>query len=109
MVVLWGWHFLMSEVPMYPVSDEGVIFDPHQTLGPYVCPTVGGRSLLATKGMRLNAKSHFPRRARPEPYPYRGTPLIRNRLLPGSYSRTMPRAIQWTWGGLQFLMSEVPL
>ena len=40
---------------------------------------------------------------------YRGTSLIRNRLLLGPYSRTMPRTIQWTQGGLQFLMSEVAL
>ena len=40
---------------------------------------------------------------------YRGTSLIRNRFRLGPYSRTMPRVIQRTWGGLQFLMSEVPL
>ena len=27
---------------------------------------------------------------------YRGTSSIRNRLLLGTYSRTMPRVIQWT-------------
>ena len=31
------------------------------------------------------------------------------RLLLGPYSRTMPRFIQWTWRGLQFRMSEIPL
>ena len=42
-------------------------------------------------------------------YPYRGTSLIRNCLLVGPYSRTMPRALWWSKGGLQFLMSDVPL
>jgi len=40
---------------------------------------------------------------------YRGTSLIRNNPLPGSYSRIMSRAISWPWGGGVFLMSEVPL
>jgi len=31
----------MSEVPLYPLSGEGVIFDPQQVVGAYVCPTVG--------------------------------------------------------------------
>ena len=33
---------------------------------------------------------------------YRGTSLIRNCNLLGTYSR-------WPWGGVQLLMSEVPL
>ena len=41
--------------------------------------------------------------------PYRSTSLIRNVPLLGPYSRTMPRAIQWSYGVRQFLMSEVPL
>ena len=41
--------------------------------------------------------------------PYGGTSLIRNRAPLGPYSRTMPRALQWSWGGARFLMSEVPL
>ncbi|KAJ1473209.1 hypothetical protein T484DRAFT_3365307 [Baffinella frigidus] len=41
--------------------------------------------------------------------PYRGTSLMRNRLPVGPYSRTMPRVLWWSWGGGQFLMSEVPL
>jgi len=40
---------------------------------------------------------------------YRGTSLIRNRLLPGPYSRAMPRRLRWSHGGGHFLMSEVPL
>jgi hypothetical protein len=33
---------------LYPLSGEGVIFDPPQVLGSYVCPTVGAYWLLAT-------------------------------------------------------------
>ena len=40
---------------------------------------------------------------------YRGTSLIRNNPLLGSYSRTMSRGIWWPQGGGVFLMSEVPL
>ena len=39
----------------------------------------------------------------------RGTSLIINRFLLGTYGRTMPRALRWSWGGVLFLMSEVPL
>jgi len=35
--------------------------------------------------------------------------LIRNIAPLGSYSRTMPRALWVLYGGLLFLMSEVPL
>jgi hypothetical protein len=34
---------------------------------------------------------------------------LRNRLLLGPYSRAMPRALCWSYGGGWFLMSEVPL
>ena len=37
----------------------------------------------------------------------RGTSLIRNCLLLGSYSRPMPRTLQWSSGGRWFLTSEV--
>ena len=40
---------------------------------------------------------------------YRDTSPARNRLLLGTYIRTMPRVIQWTQGALQFLMSRVAL
>ena len=40
---------------------------------------------------------------------YRGTSLRRNRTPLGPYSRTMHRALWWPYGGLLFLMSEVPL
>ena len=56
MVILGGWVFLMSEVPLY-----------------------------------------------------RGTSLIRKRLLLGPYSRTMPRVLGGSKGVGRFLMGEVPL
>ena len=40
---------------------------------------------------------------------YRGTSIIRNCLLVGPYSRTMPRALRWSLGGGQFLIGEIPL
>ena len=38
-----------------------------------------------------------------------GCLAIRNRSPLGPYSRLMPRALWWSWGGRRFLMSEVPL
>ena len=40
---------------------------------------------------------------------YRGTSRIRNTPLLGSYSRTIPRVLRWSWGGGLSLMSEVLL
>ena len=40
---------------------------------------------------------------------YRGTSLIRNSAPLGPYSRTMPGALWWSYGGGLFLMSEAPL
>ena len=40
---------------------------------------------------------------------YRGTWLIRNTPLLGTYNRTMSTVLWWSWGGGLFLMSEVPL
>ena len=34
---------------------------------------------------------------------YRGTSLIRKRPPVGPYSRAMPRALWWSWGGCVFL------
>ena len=40
---------------------------------------------------------------------YRGTSLIRNRLLLGPYSSPVPWGLGWSWGGgAQFLADEVP-
>ena len=41
--------------------------------------------------------------------PHRGTSLIRNCLLLGPYSGPMLRALGCSFGGAQFLISEVPL
>ena len=40
---------------------------------------------------------------------YRGTSLTRNRTTLGPYSRPMPRALWWSYGGWRCLMREVPL
>ena len=40
---------------------------------------------------------------------YWGTFHIFNNAPEGPYSRTMPMALWWSWGGGLFLMSEVPL
>ena len=40
---------------------------------------------------------------------HRGTSLIKNCLPPGPYSRPMPRALRWSEGEGQFLVSEVLL
>ena len=41
---------------------------------------------------------------------YRGTSLIRNSPLLGSYSNTVPRVLWWSWGGGGLLlMGEIPL
>jgi len=40
---------------------------------------------------------------------YRGTSLIRKRVLLGPYRRPTPGALWWSWGGGRFFMSEVPL
>ena len=39
----------------------------------------------------------------------RGTSLIRNSAPLGPYSRPMPRALWWSYGGVGAFMSEVPL
>ena len=41
--------------------------------------------------------------------PYRGTSLTKNSACLGPYSRTGPKAFCWSWGGVLFLVSEVPL
>ena len=75
MGVLGGWAFLMGEVPLYILEVAmGVVFDPWQVVGP-------------------------PRFA----LWYRGTSLIRNRPPLGPYSRPMPRAQKWSYGGGGFL------
>lgn len=43
------------------------------------------------------------------PQPCRDTSLIRNTPLLGSFSRTIPRTLWWSWGGGFLPTSEVPL
>jgi len=43
------------------------------------------------------------------PSEYRGTSLIRKSAPLGPYSRSIPRALWWSWGGGGGLLSEVPL
>ena len=40
------------------LTGQGGVFDPHQVLGPYVCPTVGAYWLLATCGIGLALIPH---------------------------------------------------
>ena len=40
---------------------------------------------------------------------YRGTSLIRNRPTIGSYGRTIPRILWWSYRGRPFLMNKIPL
>ena len=116
MVVLGEGRFLMSEVPLkgvgsgYETVKAGVV--------EFAC-TCKRVSLNSSLESNAEEEEHVGGGAPPPlanrlspsrgPQPYRVTSLIRNRLLLGPYSRTMPRVIQWTWGGLQFLMSEVAL
>jgi hypothetical protein len=39
----------------------------------------------------------------------RGTSLMRSNPLLGSYSRTIPRVLWWSWGEGVLLMCEIPL
>ena len=41
--------------------------------------------------------------------PYTGISLVRNCNPLGPYSRTIPRVLRGSQGGMRFLMSEVPL
>jgi len=62
------------------VSDDLTLFS-YEAFSDERDTPVGGRPLMSEEAL------------------YRGTSLIRNRLLLGPYSRTMPRVIQWTYGG----------
>ena len=55
----------------------------------------------------LNRIKHAP--CSTKPTPHRGISLIRKRAPIGLFSRIMPRAICWSWGGWMFPMSEVHL
>ena len=72
-----GRRFLMGEVPLY-------------------LPATSVQGSLETKdthslGVLYSSKG------------YRGTSLIRNNPTPVPYSRPIPRALWWSWGGGGFL------
>ena len=63
---------------------------------------------VSTRGMPTQLRGCLAHKKH-HPTPYRGTSLIRKRRPLGPYRRTMPMALWWSWGGVLFLMSEVPL
>ena len=71
----------MSQAPLYPSSGDGVKIDPKEVLDRSQGPTVVRMRLVATYVV-LSAD--------------RITSLIRNCLLLGPHSRTMPRALRWS-------------
>ena len=54
-------------------------------------------------GFRVSGFGYKARKRAEESVCYRVTSLIRNCLLLGPYSRTMPRVLWWSWGGGGFL------
>jgi len=42
----------MDEVPLYPLSGHGVIFNPKKVEGPYVCPMQEGLQVLGTYALQ---------------------------------------------------------
>ena len=70
---------------LYHSSGQGIMFDPPQDTGFYVCPTV--------EHVRNWAREGWPSAGR---CPYRGTSLIRNSASLRPYSRNMPRALWWS-------------
>ena len=86
-----GGRFLMGEVPLYlPVrSDRG--YSKWSDRGYSKCGEGGGRLDNQSLGVLYSSKG------------YRGTSLIRNRPIPGPYSRPMPRALWWSRGVGGFL------
>jgi len=68
--------------PSDPFGSEGVLFDPQKVVGPYVVRC----SPLMGYGRAGDSRA------------YMGTSLIRKRLAPETYSRSMPRVLGWSWG-----------
>ena len=66
-----------------------------------------GTVLVQVRGAQVMSETLHPKAHTPNLY--RVTSLIRNSDPLGPYSRTMPRALRWSWGRGLFLMSEVPL
>jgi len=69
-----------------------------QTCCTPLLPTTRHAFLTAVQGLLEIKHTHHPRVIQ-----YRGTSLIRNCLILGPYSRTMPMALRWSWGGGSFL------
>jgi hypothetical protein len=69
----------------------------------------GGRKVRGGRGSEHSLTQAALERREAIPGVYRGTSLTKKRLLLGPYSGTMPRVVQWTWDGVQLLMSEVAL
>jgi len=89
-----------------PLSSE---LGTHKTVKARFWPLLSGKKLHHFKLFPLRSAAEYGDRFTSRPGQYMDTSLIRNCLLLGPYSRTMSRALGWSWGGVQFLMSEVPL
>ena len=71
-------------------------------------PTKGRETFEATTpGANIFRKREHFKSKRGQHSPCRCTSLIRNRRSLGPYSRTMPRALWWPWGGGRFLLSKI--
>ena len=84
-----GGHFHVSEVPLQ--------------VSPWELRTTLGWS---APGLRVSQKFS---RGTDSGRVYTGALLMRNSAPLEPYTRTMPRALWWSQGGVLFLMSEVPL
>ena len=95
MVVLGAGQFLMSEATLYCRVLVGFVF--LQIRGHVLHISFGGSLMQERELSPVNSSN---------------SPAVQGHLantpLLGPYSRTMPRAQWWPWGGL-FLMSEIPL
>jgi hypothetical protein len=85
MVVLQRRRFLMIEVTLYPEASLPHAVDP-QPSTPRPPRSITKICIDATSPPPIDAT-------------YRGTSLIRNSAPLGPYSRTMPRALWWSYGG----------
>ena len=62
-----------------------------------------------SESLYRGSKADWDHRATQTCSPCRGTSPIRNRATLAPYSSFMSRALWWSWGGVRFFMSEVPL
>ena len=94
----------MSEVPLYLKCRTYVRRD-----GPASGRVAQSKRCITGHHPPCAPPQASPTKASVATYGYRGTSLIRNCAPLGPYSRNMPRALWWSWGGGLFLISEVPL